>query len=172
MLRFLDRINSFTDRINSFTPVLTGAIFFTIMIVMVREVFGRYLFHSPFIFAQDINIQLLLLATFWGASYVVSVRGFPTVDLFYRKFSPVKQSVVDLIAYLGGVTFLLALTWQIVELAIEAIVLTTRTSPPARIPMIIPYSAMLIGLFFFVLQTCRHIFSLSAFLARSLRRQT
>ncbi len=64
----------------------------------------------------------------------------------------------------------MVLTWEVIRGAIEAYVFDTKTTGPARIPMIIPYGGMLIGLFLFCLQICEHVFGLATAIVRSLRR--
>ncbi len=159
-------MSRFLKKVNGLFSVAVGGIFAVIVVIMVRDVIGRYAFNDPFLYSQDIATQLLLLATFLGAGYVVSVRGFPTVDMFYNKFSPAKQAVVDILAYLGGLIFLVILGREVIRMMSEAVLLKTSVQGPSRIPMVVPYGGMLIGLFFFCLQICEHIYLLTVSLIR------
>lgn len=162
-------MGKFLDRINYVFALICGAMFVFIMLLMACDVVARYFFNSPLIFQQDITTHLMLLAIFWAAGYVMSSRGFPNVDIIYRKFSPVKQALVDLIGYLGGLAYLIVLMWQIFNLAIDAYLLKTNTTSPVMIPLFFPYLGMFIGLVLFILEICRQVFRLATYTRRSLR---
>jgi len=98
--------------INGRTPYLCGAMFILIMLVMVADVIGRYFLNSPNPYSHDMTAQLNLMAMFWGASYIMSIDGFASVDLIYNKFSPQVRNIVDILGRLLGTVFLGVLLWQ------------------------------------------------------------
>ncbi|MFC1967360.1 TRAP transporter small permease subunit [Chloroflexota bacterium] len=143
--------------------------FVGIMLVFVREVVGRYVFNNPFAYTQDITTMLMLFAMFWGAGYVLSVGGFPSVDIFYSRFSPTMKKFMNVLNYIAGLVFLLLLFWQVMDFFETAWTLGHKSTSIARIPLVIPYSVMLVGMFFFIVEICRKLVLNSILLKRHLK---
>lgn len=160
------------DSVNSWLGYLSGLLFFIIMLVMVRDVLGRYFFNAPLWLGQDLTTQMMLVAMFFGASYVLSIRGFAMVDILYNRFSPRLQQVVQLLNSLAGLAFLGVLFWQVVSMVVDAYVWDAKTTTPALIPLVIPYCAMAIGVVFFILETVREGVAVASSLVRGPMRET
>jgi len=155
VIMFFDRLNRFYAKINKLLGITSGILYGCIMFLFIREVVGRYFFNDPWIFTQDVSTMFALFAMFLAGSYVLSIDGFPSVDLLYLRFSQRTKKVLDVICYIAGLIFLGLLLWQTAILFADSWELNVKTSTPARVPMIIPFFGMMLGTFFFVVETSR-----------------
>jgi len=62
---------------------------------LVYEVFARYFFHAPTVWAYDVTYMLYGGIFMLGAAYTLLKGGHIRTDMFYRLFSPRWQAIVD-----------------------------------------------------------------------------
>lgn len=81
----------------------SGKIFCWLIIPMsaglTYEVFARYLFNAPTIWAFDVTYMLYGTHFMLGATYALRTGGHIRTDFLYEKWSPRKQGMVDAICY-------------------------------------------------------------------------
>jgi TRAP-type mannitol/chloroaromatic compound transport system permease small subunit len=103
--------------IDSTVGLWSGRLFAWLVIPMllglVYEVFARYLFDAPTIWAYDLTYMLYGSHFMLGAAYTLYLGGHIRTDFFYAKWSPARQGLVDALLYLlfffpGIVFFLIA----------------------------------------------------------------
>ena len=68
---------------------------------LVYEVFSRYLFNSPTLWAYDITYMLYGSHFMLGAAYTLAIQGHIRTDFFYRLWSPRWQGTVDAFLYVS-----------------------------------------------------------------------
>jgi TRAP-type mannitol/chloroaromatic compound transport system permease small subunit len=82
---------------------LVGSLFY--------EVVARYVFHAPTVWAFDVSYMLYGSFFMLGAAYALFRGGHIRTDMFYSRWSPEKQGLIDAICYLffffPGMAFLL-----------------------------------------------------------------
>lgn len=84
------------DAIAKVEVVLIAAFMGLLVLIMVAQVALRYLFNSPLFWAEEISLQLLILITFFGVSYLTYKRNLLQVDLLQAYISGGLKKVVDL----------------------------------------------------------------------------
>ena len=106
VIKVIDSITDFIGKLVAWLVVpLVGG--------LVYEVFARYLFHAPTIWAYDVTYMLYGSLFMLGSAYTLYKKGHIRTDILYRSW-PVKwQGAVDTILYLlfyfpGIFLFLLA----------------------------------------------------------------
>ena len=82
----------------------TGAIFCWLIVplvgAMVWEVFARYFFHRPTIWAYDVSYMLYGSHFMLGAAYTLYRGGHIRTDIFYQNWSTRAKGIVDALLYL------------------------------------------------------------------------
>jgi TRAP-type mannitol/chloroaromatic compound transport system permease small subunit len=93
IVRTIDRVTLSTGAIVSWLIVpLVGA--------MVWEVFARYFFHQPTIWAYDVSYMLYGSHFMLGAAYTLYRGGHIRTDIFYQNWSPRTRGIIDATLYI------------------------------------------------------------------------
>ncbi|UCC61202.1 MAG: TRAP transporter small permease subunit [Dehalococcoidia bacterium] len=142
ILRLIDHINDQVGKLISLLVIFMVGI-------MVYEVVARYVFDSPTIWAYETITFLLAGYAILGGAYVLRHGAHVNMDILYRRLSPRKQAILDLVT--SGLFFLFCavLIWKGSEWASRSIRLsetTTSTWAPVVYPikMAIPVGAFLL----------------------------
>lgn len=119
VIRAIDKINDYLGKALAYLiiPLVGG---------LVYEVFARYLFHAPTIWAYELAYMIYGGHFMLGAAYALSKGGHIRTDIFYQKWTPIWQGRMDLMMYLvfffpGMILFLVAgwdqaaHSWEILE---------------------------------------------------------
>lgn len=98
-MKWLRLFTQRSDDVNEFFAKAVSWLILIIMVVTVYDVIMRYFFNSPTIWAYSLGG--LLLAPLWllSGGYVLSQNAHVRMDVFYRRLSPRKQAILDLITY-------------------------------------------------------------------------
>jgi TRAP-type mannitol/chloroaromatic compound transport system permease small subunit len=128
------------ERLTGTFGVVAALIVAPLIIATVYEVFSRYLFNAPTIWAYEIAYMAMGTNFLLGAAYTLRERGHIRIDLLYAKFPPRVRALIDTIGYAGlflPVAFWLSLgLWRYAEHAF----LTGETSgDSAWNPIIWPF---------------------------------
>jgi TRAP-type mannitol/chloroaromatic compound transport system permease small subunit len=115
------------------------------------EVFARYLFNAPTIWAYDITYMLYGAHFMLGAAYTLRTGGHIRTDMFYERWSPRTQGLVDAICYFtlffpGMIFFFIA---GVDEALLSISILERSDASPWRPPLypfkcVIPAGALLL----------------------------
>lgn len=97
--KLLQQINRFTETIGALLSWLVLAMTLLVVVVVVGRKFG---FGS--IALQEAVTYLHALVFMLGLSFALKRKAHVRVDIFYRKYSPTKKALVDLV---GGILLLL-----------------------------------------------------------------
>ena len=95
MRKFLN----FVDRLSEWAGKIFAWLIIFLVLALVYEVGARYLFGAPTIWAWDLSYMLYGAHFMMGAAYVLRLHGNVRIDVFYRRFSPRRQAIVDLCLY-------------------------------------------------------------------------
>ncbi len=89
----IDKLSDWCGRIVSYLvyPLVAGVGY---------EVFARYLFSAPTVWAYDLTYMLYGTIFMLGASYTLLNKGHIRTDLFYEKWSTERKGKVDAVMYL------------------------------------------------------------------------
>ena len=118
------------------------------------EVFSRYVFNSPTIWAFDLSYMLGGSYFILGEAYCLLKKRHVRIDIFYSRFSPRKKAWVDMVFTLlfffplwGGLLYIsipyVILSWEIGE----------RSEGGTWLPIIYPFKTVIpVSIFLFLLQ--------------------
>lgn len=93
-------MNSFLKGIDNLSEASGKGVSWLILILtfaMGYEVVARYLFNAPTKWAYDISYMLGGTFFFIGVAYTLRVGGHVRIDIFYSRFSPRVQAIIDVI---------------------------------------------------------------------------
>ncbi|RPI09770.1 MAG: TRAP transporter small permease subunit, partial [Zetaproteobacteria bacterium] len=130
---------------------ILGWLVFPMVGGLVYEVFARYLFHAPTVWAYEVTYMLYGSMFMLGAAYTLYKQSHIRTDILYNKWTPRRKGIIDAFMYLflffPGILLFLILGW---EYATHAWEIGERSdSSPWRQPiypfkMVIPVTAFLL----------------------------
>lgn len=88
------------DRLSEITAKIFAWLVVVLALILVYEVIARYLFLAPTIWAFDVSYMLSGSHFIMGAAYVLSKNKNVRADIFYSRFSPRGQAIIDACLYL------------------------------------------------------------------------
>jgi TRAP-type C4-dicarboxylate transport system permease small subunit len=130
--------------------VLTGALILIAIGINFANVISRYLFDFALFWAEEIMIFLIVWCVFIGAATVAFNGGNLKMDLLSARFTGMWRGALNgamAVALIGGCGFAAWQSVKVVQLFAEG----GSVSVTASVPMVIPHSAVLIGLVLMVL---------------------
>ena len=150
MLRQIKRLGDVIDSGNEWLGRVSSFLVLFVVAIVTMEVTLRYGFHSPTIWAWDVNIQLFAAFVFLGAGYHLLHRTIVTVDVLYNRFPPKVRAFADVLTYLCCLTFCAVIIWGGTTMAVKswAVLETSRTyfEPPLYfIKTLIPVAGVLMA---------------------------
>lgn len=133
---FTRRIIYLLDQISIWSGKIFSWLIIPMVLALSYEVFARYLFNAPTLWAYDITYMLYGSHFMLGASYTLAKQGHIRTDFFYRLWPIRWQGMVDSILYVC--CFFPALTlwlWASSEYAViswdrEEVAITSPWKPP------------------------------------------
>jgi TRAP-type mannitol/chloroaromatic compound transport system permease small subunit len=124
------------------------------VLALVYEFIARYLLGSPTIWSYEVTYFLYGSHFLLGAAYTLSIRSHIRIDIFYQRFSPRKQAIVDLCGYL--VFFfpvMLVLVYAGIQFTVQSFEMGEKSGLSPWRPYLYPYKAVVvIALFLLLLQ--------------------
>ena len=123
---------------------LIGSILLAAVIINAANIVGRYFFHAPLAWAEEILSFLIIWGVCIGACAVTYERRHLVMDLFSADFPRPLRLVVDLAIVVVTVAvsaFVCFHAWTIVALMAR----NGQVSITAQVPMTVPYAAFVAG---------------------------
>ena len=87
---------------------VAGSLTAVMMIAVMREVVGRYLFNNPSDWSLELSCYLTVALAYLAAGHTLLVEGHIRVDLFYRRFRDKARNFLDIFIYM------VALSWSVI----------------------------------------------------------
>jgi TRAP-type mannitol/chloroaromatic compound transport system permease small subunit len=88
------------ERITGGFGLLAAVIVAPLILATVYEVFSRYLFNAPTIWAYELAYMAMGTSFLLGAAYTLRERGHIRIDVAYVHLSPRIQALIDVVGYL------------------------------------------------------------------------
>jgi TRAP-type C4-dicarboxylate transport system permease small subunit len=126
--------------------LILGTLILVGIAINFANVIGRYVFQAPIIWAEEIMIYIMIWAVLMGAVLVSWDGNHLKMDFFTLTLrSPWKEAL----NFAGAVVFLLVCVFVLPQSlrVVELMGRFDQRSVIARIPMVIPHSAILLGFF-------------------------
>ena len=144
-IKIIYKINSWTGKILSYLALF-------IFEVILIEVFLRYIFNSPTIWANELSQLIFGVYCILAGGPLLASKGHLNVDLIYSRFSLKGKAVVDVLTFLLFVMFCGALIYASGAIAWDSISIVEHSESPWN-PPIYPFkSAIVIGAVMLMLQ--------------------
>ncbi len=130
----------FVERLSGGGGLVAAVIVAPLVLATVYEVFSRYLFNAPTIWAYELAYMAMGTNFLLGAAYTLRERGHIRIDLAYAHFSRRTRALIDLLGYL----FLFLpvawwLTWGLWNYAYGALLSGETSGESAWNPVIWPF---------------------------------
>lgn len=110
-IRYINLVNDWSGRIFSYAAI--------VMVVAISyEVIARYVFDSPTMWAHEITTYAFMLLILMGGGYTFLKGGHVSMDAVYVRLSPRARAILDLVARLLAMLFLVVFIWQTVDYAL------------------------------------------------------
>lgn len=116
----------------------------------------RYVFLSPFNWAEETTLYLMVWIVFIGGSIAIRTRGHMAIDLLPLALSPPNRRRLALVVALAALVFFAVFFWYSLEhtLRVRSI---NQLTPVMQAPMWLTYLAMPVGSFLMGLRTIQSI---------------
>jgi len=92
-LRWIEVVSEYSGRFASYLILV-------LVVVVCFDVFMRYLFNSPTVWAFDAALHLYSIAFLVGGAWVLKVNAHIKVDVLYNLFPPRVRAIINLMCYL------------------------------------------------------------------------
>lgn len=128
------------ERITGAFGVVAAAIISPLILATVYEVFSRYLFNAPTIWAYELAYMAMGTSFLLGAAYTLRERGHIRIDVAYEHFPTRVQALIDVIGYLVlCLPVAWWLSWGLWNYAYRAYVTGETSGESAWNPIIWPF---------------------------------
>ncbi len=104
-LRFIDQLSEWTGRV-------TSLLIYGVLGTLVYEVFARYVFNSPTIWAHETSSFFFGGYFMFGAAYCLRHDSMINVDILCRRLSPRKQAALNVLTFVLFVAVCVPLIWM------------------------------------------------------------
>lgn len=108
-------------RVRTGAALVGGVCLLVMMMLMVFEVVSRYVFNQPTGWAADIVAYGIAWVVFLAAAFTLAESGHINVDLVVSRLSKRKQIVVEIIASILALGYIIPFAWKGWELALLCI---------------------------------------------------
>ena len=143
-IRCIDTLGEWSGRVFAWLII-------PLVLALTYEVFARYAFNAPTVWAFDISYMLYGSLFMLGAAYTLLKKGHIRTDIFYEKWTPRRQGWVDAVCYLllffPGMIFFFLASWDsaLHSFSIREASDASPWHPPVYpFKMVVPVSALLL----------------------------
>jgi TRAP-type mannitol/chloroaromatic compound transport system permease small subunit len=146
------RLFSVINKVNVSIGKTVSLLVFPMILTMLIEVVGRYVFNRPTLWAHETSSMIYAVYFLMGGAYTLQMGGHVHVDTIYRRFPVRVRAVIDLFTWLMFYLFCGTLLWKGILFSWESVIQFEHSSstwgPPIwPFKLFIPLSA-----FFMILQ--------------------
>lgn len=121
--------------------------------VMAFEVFSRYVFAAPTIWAFELSYMLMGAVFMAGMASALKTRNHVSVDLIYSMLSAKKRAVIDILGYCLLLPLVCWLVYGLFDYTLTAFISGEVTGKSAWNPKVWPFRSILfLGFVVFALQ--------------------
>ncbi len=92
--------------------LVSAACVLILMVLVVADIFGRYLFNSPVPMAYEVGSFLMVFVVFLGLAYTQKMGAHIRVEILTLRLSPRARDVLDILASVLGLILYATITYQ------------------------------------------------------------
>lgn len=142
----------------NFERVLVSSVLALFSIVLILQVFMRFVMRSPLPWPEELSRYLLIWTAFFGSSLAVREARFINIDVLASMSTGWVRKAFHLTMHLGFLLFCVVATYHSLGFIIS-IAKSGQVSPAMGIPMWLVYCAAPLGLSLAAVRTVQAIFS-------------
>jgi len=116
----LKRILHSIDSFSSWTGRITSVLIFGMLAVLLYEIFARYLFNAPTIWAHETSAFIFGTYFMLASAYVLSIKGHVSIDIVYGRLSVRAQAILDILTFIFFLLMCITLIWHGGSVALDA----------------------------------------------------
>lgn len=132
-------------KINKICGYIAGVLVVLSALVMIYDVFCRYVLKSPSLYAPFIAAFMVLGAIFIGTAYALEAGGHVHVEILVDRFKPLPRRICYTIGYCFSIFFVACLTRACWQFAVNAARNNWKAQGNLPIPSVILYGVMVFG---------------------------
>jgi len=145
----MQRFSRAIDTLNEWVGRIVSPIIIVMLLIGTYEVVARYVFHSPTIWAWEINEHLLCLFLSMAGGYTLLLGRHVSVDIFYSRLSVRARAIMDLVTWPIFFLVCILVIWEgtaaaMVATAKREYVISSLRSPAYPDRWMIPIGATLL----------------------------
>ena len=149
------KIDLAIEKITKFCGIVSGSILFLIVLTIVPDVLGRYLFNSPIAGILELNETLIVFCVFLGLGWTQVQRGHVRMELVLSRLPTAPQTFFNLIVWLIAFAFVSIMTIMTSKQAYISLKISEHTLGMISFPVWPAKIALAIGCLFLSLQLLR-----------------
>jgi TRAP-type C4-dicarboxylate transport system permease small subunit len=146
----MSRFGSFIERISDLGGILSGWLVPFMMILVVVEVFTRYVLNRPLMVADEVSAYMLVALSFLGLAYTWRQGGHVRISILVSRLPKKAAGWVRLGALIAVLLFMLEMDRAAYKMVVYALQMNMRSSTFLMIPLFWPQLPIFVG---FVLLT-------------------
>src|SRR4030067_1642931 len=123
------------DRISIWSGKIFSAINPIIVFIVVYEIFLRYVFNAPTLWANEAVVYLAAISYLMGGAYSLYYRAHVRVDILYLRFSQRTRAILDVVTFFFTFLYLGSLVWVGTKYALESLMVFEKTGSPWNPPI-------------------------------------
>ncbi|WP_221796161.1 TRAP transporter small permease [Oceanobacter mangrovi] len=147
LVNLLDRGLGWTER--SLMILLTAAM----TLILCAQVILRYFFNAPLFWAEEVSVQLLIMISFMGVSYLVHTGKLVRVDILLLALKPAARIWLLRLLDLVGLICFGILAWYATDWILRPEV-KGEVSPTTGIPLWYNYSVLVASIYCMTIHQC------------------
>ncbi|MPW35665.1 TRAP transporter small permease subunit [Vibrio sp. B1Z05] len=128
-------IEGICNRISNALGHITSVLFLLLVANVVYDVVMRYVFNDVSIAFQELEWHLFSAVFLLGVPYAIKTGGHVRVDIFYERFPPKTQAIIDIFGILVWLfPFSLLVAWYGIDFAYQAYDIGETSGDPGGLP--------------------------------------
>ncbi len=144
------QLGSLVDKIAGGLGYLSGWLVPLMMMLVVVDVFMRYVMHRPLMVSDELSAYMLVALAFLGFAYTWREGGHVRVEVLVRRLSPRVRDRVRLVGLILTFVFMLEMDRSAFKMIVYAYQMKMRSSTWMMFPLFWPQLTIFVG---FVLLT-------------------
>lgn len=132
-------------KFNAVLGYICGVLVVITAIILLYDVFCRYVLGEPTLWAQQVAAYLVLIATFFGTSYALQSGGHVHVEIIVDHLKPLPKKICMSIGYVLAMIFVGGLIKSCYGYAVMSLQNGWLSQGNVPIPAVILYGIMAIG---------------------------
>lgn len=157
MKKLVERYIRLVDAVNEKMKYV-GLLYVPMALIMIWEVFSRFILNRPTTWAWDVNTQIQVFTGVMSGGYCLLLRGHVRMDILYSRWRKRTQASTDIATSVLHFLFLGVITYQLIDIAKESVLSREAQEGLLHAPLYPLRVLMAVGAALFLLQILAELF--------------